>query len=311
MLMDVPAMAEKHIQLARTFSEQIIEPTFDTILERLELPPISKLGDDEDDRQTGLREYKFRIKSPESMQRKFTKAIADLVAQNMDNQGPPSYSPIEAEIIGHVRDAFLRYTLVLDKNTYFSGVKVVEKHLGRAGWSYMAKNYWHYGNDEMHGQTTYMGLSMNLKAPPNPIAFDFPETRYPVELEIHTPESFKIKNENSQQMKEHGAVPSALALSITERSKFQNEVDALKTENKKLRHDLEDSKDESYKEVRRTFRELEDRIAELEKENSNLAAKYGEVSNDNDLNDANSHYDNAPVDYSTAISTYEGESAAL
>lgn len=192
----VKELANKHREIAKDVDKELVAPTFDKFLRELGLP---KLKDVEEGCATGLSGYAFRIKSKESLERKIEKVIADLVAENMDQGGLPSYSPLESEILRKLRDV-LRFTLVLSKEEYYNGVKVVEKNLIEENWSYTAKNYWTTEGKPGFGDATYMGLNMNLLSSPDPIASDFVDDRYPIELQIHTPESFKVKSEESHHI---------------------------------------------------------------------------------------------------------------
>ncbi len=137
----------------------------------------------------GYPEYKVKGKSS-----LFRKLISKIKSMLKAHEHIPSYSPSLEECIDSIHDC-LRYTIVFSNETYMKGVKDLEECLLEEGENQRSiaqfvkfKNYWE--NEE--SKTTYMGINAQvtlnqLEGIPNSKGFIF-------ELQIHTPQSFEMKN---------------------------------------------------------------------------------------------------------------------
>lgn len=151
--------------------------------------------------ETKIVGFDFRIKGQESLERKLDSAIAHLLRQHAPTQGDGSYAPLESEIMRDIHDC-LRYTIVIDTAIYYKGVKLIEQYLLDKNCVLEGKNYWQDPPDPADRQTMYMGLNTRVWLAPDPRAFHFEDARYPVELQLHTPQSLELKNGESHRLYE-------------------------------------------------------------------------------------------------------------
>ena len=143
---------------------------------------------------TALKGWEFRLKKKESIARKLDSAIARMLLMNAPKSGDGSYAPLEAEIVRQIRDG-LRYTFIIDLDAYYEGIQKIERVIERHGCLIEAKNYWQHGS-------MYMGLNMKISMPPDGALEHFKDHRFPLELQVHTPESFELKMGKSHELYE-------------------------------------------------------------------------------------------------------------
>lgn len=166
---------------------------------------------------------KYKIKGSKSLYRKLIGTIFELLEKNED---VPSYTPNVEECVQSIHDS-LRYTLVFPRDQYTAAVKAIEERLltskdpavkARAQ-SIRFKNFWRK-ND---GETTYQGINaqvclnpvMDLEKDEKPMdpsdkipeedgfLYEIPaptgaiipnSADFIFELQIHTPESYAMKD---------------------------------------------------------------------------------------------------------------------
>ena len=161
----------------------------------------------------------YKIKGNGSLYRKLIGTIFQLLEKNAE---VPSYTPNVEDCVSSIHDS-LRYTIVLPRDQYTKAVKDLEARLltgaNPRAKSIKFKNFWR----ENDGETTYQGINaqvclnpvMDLDVDEAPVD-DSPEikeeegfvykiptptgkiipnsTDFIFELQIHTPESFAIKD---------------------------------------------------------------------------------------------------------------------
>ena len=161
----------------------------------------------------------YKIKGNGSLYRKLIGTIFQLLEKNAE---VPSYTPNVEDCVSSIHDS-LRYTIVLPRDQYTKAVKDLEARLltgaNPRAKSIKFKNFWR----ESDGETTYQGINaqvglnpvMDLDVDEAPVD-DSPEikeeegfvykiptptgkiipnsTDFIFELQIHTPESFAIKD---------------------------------------------------------------------------------------------------------------------
>lgn len=138
--------------------------------------------------------FQWRLKGPVSMERKLGSALAEMMQEHNDSNFAPTYNVL----MGSIRDA-LRYTFVVEPDVYCAAVRLTEQYLIDKGCTLTAKNFWQDPPDPKDRKTMYMGLNMHMHlAPSEEHRFKiYKHHSYPVELQIHTPESFELKNGES------------------------------------------------------------------------------------------------------------------
>lgn len=199
---EIPSMAEQLRSVAKKKSE-----VTDVWIRDLEKILRGMKGSTE---KTAAKGFKFRIKSQLSLERKIDSSIATLLLANAPFVGDGSYAPLEAEIVQKIRDC-LRYTLVIDERNYYKGVVAIEDYLIAHDCEIQAKNFWQNPPKKEDRKTMYMGLNMRVWLKPDPIAYHYKNSRMPVELQVHTPESFDLKNNESHAIYEDIRTESVLA----------------------------------------------------------------------------------------------------
>jgi len=161
-------------------------------------------------KKTSIQGLGFHIKGQHSLERKLDSAIAALLLKHAPFVGDGSYAPLEATIIQKIRDC-LRYTLVIDEEIYYRGVRLVEDFFIKKNCEIEAKNFWQDPPRKQDRKTMYMGLNMHIWLAPDPIAHSYKESRFPVELQIHTPASFDLKSHESHAIYEDIRTENVLA----------------------------------------------------------------------------------------------------
>ena len=188
----IPEYAEKHERIAREKGVQMDQWILE-IEKRLQAMPNSK-----ETRKVG---FEYRIKTSNSVERKLDSVIAGLLLANAPG-GDGSYAPLETDIMSGIRDC-LRYTFVIDFANYYRGVRLLEKYLTDRQCRVSAKNFWQNPKNKKDRQTMYMGLNCRVWLPRDPTCEGvFPNAEYPVEIQVHTPESYDLKNGESHEMYE-------------------------------------------------------------------------------------------------------------
>ena len=160
--------------------------------------------------RTEIKGINFHIKRQHSLERKLDSAIASLLLKHAPFVGDGSYAPLEATIIQKIRDC-LRYTLVIDEEIYYRGVRLVEAFFIKNNCGIEAKNFWQDPPDKKDRKTMYMGLNMHIWLSPDSIAHNYKDSRFPVELQIHTPASYDLKNNESHAIYEDIRTENVLA----------------------------------------------------------------------------------------------------
>ena len=160
--------------------------------------------------KTEIKGMDFHIKGQHSLERKLDSAIASLLLKNAPLEGDGSYAPLEATIIQKIRDC-LRYTLVIDEEIYYRGVRLVEEFFMKNNCEIEAKNFWQDPPDKKDRKTMYMGLNMHVSLAPDSIAHNYKDSRFPVELQIHTPASYDLKSNESHAIYEDIRTENVLA----------------------------------------------------------------------------------------------------
>jgi len=165
---------------------------------------------------------KYKIKGSKSLYRKLIGTIFELLEKNED---VPSYTPNVEECVQSIHDS-LRYTLVFPRDKYTDAVKAIEERLLRGengdkprAQSIRFKNFWR----ENDGETTYQGINAQVRLNPvmdlatdekphdetekmtedDGFVYEIPDPTgciipnsadFIFELQIHTPESYKMKD---------------------------------------------------------------------------------------------------------------------
>ena len=161
-------------------------------------------------KRTSIQGLDFHIKGQHSLERKLDSAIASLLLKFAPFVGDGSYAPLEASIIQKIRDC-LRYTLVIDEEIYYRGVRLVEAFFIKNNCEIEAKNFWQDPPKKEDRKTMYMGLNMHIWLAPDSIAHNYQNSRFPVEIQIHTPASFDLKSHESHAIYEDIRTENVLA----------------------------------------------------------------------------------------------------
>lgn len=186
--------------------------------------PIDKVLADMEKQFPGLKMEgypNFKIKGFKSLFRKLVSTIFDLLK---DNEDVPAYTPNIEDCVHSIHDC-LRYTLIFPPDQYTAAVKAIEKAFlvgnNHRAKSIKFKNFWR----EKEGETTYQGINaqvellevMDLEPTDEPYDKTTPKTEddgggfnyeipkstgkkidnsagFIFELQLHTPQSYAMKN---------------------------------------------------------------------------------------------------------------------